>query len=70
MKVPTIKSIMFIARRIITLLLDKPKINEVIMLGILVKASTHDIIEDTPIKKIMIPVMFTVFNKISLKHLL
>ena len=48
--VPTTNNKIFIANNTNTLLLEIPKINSVIIVGILVKARTHDIIDEAAIK--------------------
>ena len=55
--VPTIRRITFIISKITYLLLLIPSITPDIAAGIPVKAITHDIMLDTPIRNIIIPVI-------------
>ena len=58
MKVPTNRRIMLINRKIIILLLVIPRTAAATISGIPVNAIAQDIIEESPIMKVMVPVIF------------
>lgn len=63
-KVPTINRIIFIKNRITYLFCVKPRREDETAFGIPVKAITHDIILETPIRKMIIPVILALSKNI------